>query len=363
MPDAARVTDDTVHKGKIATGSRNVTINSLPAVRLNDQHVCPAHTKGAVSKGSATVVINGRAAARKGDTLLCSAGGGGGDGELKAKLELFKKKDDVKWDEWDNDRWNKWKDRKWGADREEAEAKKKAQEEGTDAPEEKKRPTVKLSASRQWAGSDPKAKPLFHREGRLGEVSAGKASWSVKSGASLTAGRSIKDLKASATLLEVNGSATAFEVKSAEADLLVADVQAEAAVLTANASGKLGADVDIAAGKATVEAGGEIGASLVEGKVTSKWKPIPIPFTGLEIGVESEVSGSLVTAKLEGKASLKIDEKGAKLKFGAGIGAFLAGLGFDFTINITRSKPKKPPPPKPGPDKISKGSPTVIIGG
>src|SRR5262249_43834108 len=73
---AARVGDRTSHGGTIlAPGSPDVFIEGRPAVRRNDQVVCPLfngnvpHAGGPIVSGSASVFINGRPAARAGDTV------------------------------------------------------------------------------------------------------------------------------------------------------------------------------------------------------------------------------------------------------------------------------------------------------
>ncbi len=75
MPEAARLTDPTVHTGKLAYGEPTVLIANLPASRLGDPHACPAHGPGVVITASATVFIGCARAARKDDLVGCAGTG------------------------------------------------------------------------------------------------------------------------------------------------------------------------------------------------------------------------------------------------------------------------------------------------
>ena len=79
MPAAARIFDPTGHPGLVMQGSPSVLIESLPAARATDKHVCllpplaGPHPPSPLAKGSATVLINNLPAARQGDTAGCGA--------------------------------------------------------------------------------------------------------------------------------------------------------------------------------------------------------------------------------------------------------------------------------------------------
>jgi uncharacterized Zn-binding protein involved in type VI secretion len=79
MPFAATRFSLTSHPGLVSTGHRNVLINTLPAARLGDRHVCllpplaGPHPTNTIVKGSATVRIGGAPAARVGDLTGCGA--------------------------------------------------------------------------------------------------------------------------------------------------------------------------------------------------------------------------------------------------------------------------------------------------
>jgi uncharacterized Zn-binding protein involved in type VI secretion len=79
MPEAARLTDTAAHGGMVtAPGCPTVLIESLPAARVGDQHVCPAadgpkpHVGGPLVQGAQKVRIGGQFASRKGDQALCA---------------------------------------------------------------------------------------------------------------------------------------------------------------------------------------------------------------------------------------------------------------------------------------------------
>jgi uncharacterized Zn-binding protein involved in type VI secretion len=71
---AARLTEMSVHGGKVVTGSPNVIICKKPAGRQGDGHVCPipGHGPGRIVGCSRTVLINKRGAARMGDFIACA---------------------------------------------------------------------------------------------------------------------------------------------------------------------------------------------------------------------------------------------------------------------------------------------------
>ena len=76
MPNAARQGDSTAHAGTVVQGSGNTLINSLPASRVGDHHVCPLpapmpHVGGPIIRGSASVTINSIPAGRLGDLASC----------------------------------------------------------------------------------------------------------------------------------------------------------------------------------------------------------------------------------------------------------------------------------------------------
>lgn len=85
MPPAARVADATMHGIPLTgAGEPTVSIMSMPAWRVGDNHTCPLvctaptpgppagtpHTGGAVLKGSFTVLIGSKPAARMGDIVI-----------------------------------------------------------------------------------------------------------------------------------------------------------------------------------------------------------------------------------------------------------------------------------------------------
>ena len=80
MPAAARLFEVTNHPGMImGPGAATVFINSLPAVRVTDQHICMLpplagpHPPNKIVQGSVTVLIEGQPAARQGDLTACGA--------------------------------------------------------------------------------------------------------------------------------------------------------------------------------------------------------------------------------------------------------------------------------------------------
>lgn len=79
MPAAARLLDPTSHPGLLVQGSSDVLIESMPAARVTDKHVCllpplaGPHPPSPIAKGSATVLINNLPAARQLDTVGCGA--------------------------------------------------------------------------------------------------------------------------------------------------------------------------------------------------------------------------------------------------------------------------------------------------
>lgn len=105
MPDAARMFDRTEHGGVVLSGSANVIINSLPAVRVKDPHICPLHGGGLVSEGSETVSINSRAAARRTDGLVCA---GDEATQLKKLVENWKRLFDLQANGEDPAKLNEW---------------------------------------------------------------------------------------------------------------------------------------------------------------------------------------------------------------------------------------------------------------
>lgn len=80
MAGAARLLEPTNHPGLITgPGATQTLINSLPAVRVTDQHTCllppnaGPHPPSKIVKGSTSVLIEGQPAARQGDTVGCGA--------------------------------------------------------------------------------------------------------------------------------------------------------------------------------------------------------------------------------------------------------------------------------------------------
>lgn len=92
MPSAARQTDpvqgNCAHGcpicphpvvGVVASGSRNVLVNGLPAARKDDRGLhaaCCAANNFTISDGSATVLVNGKPFARTGDPTKHCGGTG-----------------------------------------------------------------------------------------------------------------------------------------------------------------------------------------------------------------------------------------------------------------------------------------------
>jgi uncharacterized Zn-binding protein involved in type VI secretion len=78
MAPAARLGDPTAHGGTIVAGLPTVLIESKPAARFGDTHVCPMvtalvpHVGGPIAFGSPTVLIGGQPAARQGDPCVCT---------------------------------------------------------------------------------------------------------------------------------------------------------------------------------------------------------------------------------------------------------------------------------------------------
>ncbi|MFP2515046.1 PAAR domain-containing protein [Buttiauxella agrestis] len=70
-PAARQSLDKAAHSGPINTGSHNVTIGGLPAVRQGDTFICLLHGPGNIVAGSKSVTINGVPAARMGDITRC----------------------------------------------------------------------------------------------------------------------------------------------------------------------------------------------------------------------------------------------------------------------------------------------------
>lgn len=82
MAAAGRMTDPCTGHGcwpsrPSVSGSADVTINGLPALRMGDvyaSHTCPAIPEthgGSQASGSATVTVNGKPLARVGDAVSC----------------------------------------------------------------------------------------------------------------------------------------------------------------------------------------------------------------------------------------------------------------------------------------------------
>lgn len=72
MKPAARITDMTMHAGKITTGCPSVLIGGLRAARVGDGHECPVHGKGKITTGCGSVIVGGSFASRIGDLAGCA---------------------------------------------------------------------------------------------------------------------------------------------------------------------------------------------------------------------------------------------------------------------------------------------------
>ena len=69
---AARKGDTTAHGGLISKGLPSVLIESLPAARVGDMHVCPLHGGGPIlPPGESSVLIGNKPAARVSDWAEC----------------------------------------------------------------------------------------------------------------------------------------------------------------------------------------------------------------------------------------------------------------------------------------------------
>ncbi len=78
MPEAARIGDTTLHDGTVTTGCDSVEIGNSPAARFLDEHCCEmtdpdgrAHVGGDIVQGSESVIIGNKPAARLGDECIC----------------------------------------------------------------------------------------------------------------------------------------------------------------------------------------------------------------------------------------------------------------------------------------------------
>ena len=78
MPPAARIGDATLHDGTVTSGCDSVVIAGSPASRFLDQHCCGmtdpdgrAHIGGDIVQGSESVIIGEMPAARLGDECIC----------------------------------------------------------------------------------------------------------------------------------------------------------------------------------------------------------------------------------------------------------------------------------------------------
>ncbi|MBL9106238.1 MAG: PAAR domain-containing protein [Myxococcales bacterium] len=339
MPQAARITDTTLHKGAVLTGSSDVMIGGKPAARLSDGHVCPLHPPGGpIAQGSSTVLINNLPAARVGDKVMCVVDatppvGGKVGGEYKPdKIREDKKVDEA-----------------WGKDREEAEEKKAKEAKEGKPP---KKPEFKAEFEKKLAEAKTSGE-VAKFAGDHGKLLAGSASADAKMSAEISG---INNMKA-----ELSGGASAkvsaVQVKG-ETEGRYGKVGGQADVLTAEAKarGTLAFDTSKGEGEAKVEVGA--GASVFKGKVegeTAGWK---IPFTDWEIGVGGAAEGTLLGVEAKAHAGATFNKKdGLRIGAGAKVSAFLAGLGFELNIFIRPRKKSKP-----APDMLEKGEPTVLIG-
>lgn len=339
MPQASRITDTTVHKGAVLTGSEDVLIGGLPAARLDDGHVCPLHPPGGpIAAGSASVLINNLPAARLGDKVMCVVNGAP---PVSAKVGGEYKPDKI--------REKTYVDEAAGKDKEEkdAEAAKEAKEG-----KKPKLPEFKASISKTLAEKKVEGK-VAEFAGGHGKVLSGEASADAKMSAEIKSIREMKaDLSASAG---ASGSLVSME---GEKEGKYGKVKGSAQVGTAEAKAQAGLSFDSAKGEGEAKAEIGAGASVFKGKIegeTAGWK---IPFTDWEIGVGGAAEGTLLGVEAKAHARATFSKKEG-LRFGAGakVSAFLAGLGFEFNIFIRPQKKSKP-----APDMLDKGEPTVLIG-
>lgn len=73
MPGATRVGTDSAG-GPLATGSGNVFVNNVPAVRVGDKvspHGKPPHNSPVMTGGSSNVFVNGIPEIKAGDKATC----------------------------------------------------------------------------------------------------------------------------------------------------------------------------------------------------------------------------------------------------------------------------------------------------
>ena len=124
---------------------------------------------------------------------------------------------------------------------------------------------------------------------------------------------------------------------------------------TAEAGAHLGEDEGFVGGEVR---GGNTG---LEGKLEGESPQLGIPWTDYGISVSGEVTGSVGSAEVKVGAGIKYDkEKGVRIFAGEKAGAL---LGESVKVSLVVKHRKKPPDPERPPDRISDGSPDVLIGG
>lgn len=340
MPNAARQNDKTEHNGLVDEGSPNVTINGLPAARFNDYHTCPsdtdgyAHVGGPICEGSATVTINGRMAARLGDGLIC-AGPSESDSESESE---------------DHASLTHGREKEWGEHEKKSGSNKIDERRGP--AKYQKDPLLDFHAEKNWGGDSGTYKEFW---GDHGDFLTGEYHAKSQIDAEI---RSIKDFRVTLDAIDVGASGSVLEAGTGPGDIGIGTAEAEAKVLHGAIDGKAQIHIDTKKKQGFAGVAGEVGGSVVEGSVSAESKKLRIPFTNWGIGIEGEISGSLLTLKAEGHAGVRFDPKrGFSARAGGKVGALLAGLGFDLGFTIGPMDPPEIPN-----DKIITGSPNVIIG-
>jgi uncharacterized Zn-binding protein involved in type VI secretion len=383
---AARLTETSVHGGKIVSGSSNVIVCNKPVARQGDGHVCPipGHTPGRVVGCSRTVIINKRGAARMGDFIGCASppsppapGPNPAAHEYKATPAddaskgmqpegapdvVHKKAAEHKVQNDDSHQKALYADAKF-----------------SDFDKDGKRDTMQAGIGMvNLAGRTQQKDGHFGVSGQAQVLTAGvETRGHVGKGVGGFAGAKAVGTEAGGSVFVGpkgdNGKNPYAEV-GAKGTLGVAE---------ANADGFIGDD----GRRVGIGGGAKAGASVLEGEVRGRTS-IPIPFTDWTIDTRGAASGGLVSSPGgEVRGALFYDKQEKRAHFSGGLaGQFLGKLGitWDFSIGKRYEQdapppqkaappPKQPPPkplgggaaatPSPGPNAVALGCMSVFIGG